>query len=150
MSWSDSQIDMVTDFKFLTKSSQINISLLPILHGFQMLLYLGNFMFHFLDHFWSKYFSIHLAIPIHRRYSFPSLQHFKWAHVQRFLLPFVILELCQVKLSLPTSCLIHHVHVQLIFQHLIHSFNLSIHLRVISYAKIQLHYQFFEYYFPKV
>jgi hypothetical protein len=119
-------------------TTPIDITLMSILHFLDPLSYIFHLIFHFLDHFWSHQDPILKSIPNQRHLTRLSIKKLEGHHLNGALVIVVIGEFYQWKEFFPTLMLVHHLHVQHVFQVLFHSFILLISLQVIHSTKVKL------------
>jgi hypothetical protein len=132
------QEDSITNFVATVNTVRIGITLLSILRFFDPLSYCFHFIFHFLDRFWSHQDPILKPIPTQRRLTRSPVKKLEKHHLNGALVTFVICEFYQWQEFFPTLMLVHHVHVQHVFQDLVCSFGLLVYLRVICSTKVKL------------
>jgi hypothetical protein len=66
------------------------------------------------------------------------VESFEWFHLETFLIVFVLRELSQWHALVPTVLIVHHTHMEHVFQHLVHMLCLTISLWMISRAVDQV------------
>jgi hypothetical protein len=117
---------------------RIDINLLPILCFLDPLSYSFNLIFQFLDHFWPHQDPILKLIPTQMRPTWSPIRKLERPHLNGTLVTVVISEFYQWQELFPTLLLVHHVHVQHVFQGLVHSFGLPVSLRGIHSTIVKL------------
>jgi hypothetical protein len=104
-----------------------------------------NLLLSFLQYVGSKNLTFSSLIKKQRSSASTSIQHLEQHHLHTLLITIVVGELSIRQTLIPTSSILHSTSSQHVFQNLIHSFGLSIGLRVISRTEAQLGIQGFMY-----
>jgi hypothetical protein len=136
--WFHPQENSVTNFITTVNVMCIGITFLSILRFFNPLSYHLHFLFHFLDRFWSYQDPILKMILAQRCLTQFPIKKLKRYHLNVALIVVVVRKLYQWQELFPQLFLVHHAHMQHIFQDLVRSFYLSISIWVIHDAKVKL------------
>jgi hypothetical protein len=78
----------------------------------------------------AKYYFLSRLNPIERCMESSSVENIKWCHFQTLLVAVVVQELGPGQILAPTTLILHDAGSQHVFQDLVHSFCLAVHLRM--------------------
>ena len=120
----------------------IYIAFLSVLGCFKIFSDIYNLLLHLLEQFWTKHNPVHWIIPSHWCPTPSAIQSFIRVHPQGCLLSIVII--------FPLGWFIHHIHAKHIFKHLVYSLYLTINLRMVGSAEVQLCTQICKQTLPKI
>ena len=128
---------MISYLELSWSSLLISIAFLSILSDLQILFYLSHLLFHLLQHVGSKRNPVYRITPADWSVTWSTIEGFEGTHRQGCLVAIVVGELYKWQVVFPLPGLMHYMHYYHVFKYLIHSFCLSIGLRVIGSAKQQ-------------